>query len=475
MQFHMPGEERRAHHRYISTVHRVPITHNLHSCLRYLRHRAQTRRLWVDAISINQNDPEERAHQVQQMEHIFRTADTVHAWLGDARSLCIPKAFDIVYQLGSGTQFEDVRVEGRRPSSQDGGDIASFTESAWFDRLWVKQEAALGRNLIFHHKHSQISVFVLLACFETSQDMPDISGLMAYKDEPSYDRVGLIIEDLRVSRMLISGNASTRSLHTELVSFMSRLRASQVYDARDRIYGLSGIFSAVFDKDLVRVDYSLPAQKVFTEFAFAFITATASLALLSQVNSDENALGTLPTWVPDWSSRYSFGAERWRYRWLDRHFRASGERLTKPSIDRASGIIGLQGCLQKLVASVGDVCEIDLAADGSTETMITTSDEFHTALACLDGWESVARNVSIVSLAMYPQTIIRDSEWDETGARCIRTQDVSAATRYFSQGKEDLSDQKWTIQSHHLLLMISRSRFFVCGDGLPGLGPPDTQ
>lgn len=50
---------------------------NLESALRHLRHREERRVLWIDAISINQNDIEERNKQLLIMSSIYKSADLV--------------------------------------------------------------------------------------------------------------------------------------------------------------------------------------------------------------------------------------------------------------------------------------------------------------------------------------------------------------------------------------------------------------
>lgn len=62
-----------------------PITLNLESALKHLRYGQpeQRRRLWVDAICINQADKHERSHQVRQMFYIYNRASEVIVWLGD--------------------------------------------------------------------------------------------------------------------------------------------------------------------------------------------------------------------------------------------------------------------------------------------------------------------------------------------------------------------------------------------------------
>ena len=59
------------------------ISPNLESALRALRRDRRPRILWVDAICINQANPEEKNHQVPMMAHIYGRAKKVRIWLGD--------------------------------------------------------------------------------------------------------------------------------------------------------------------------------------------------------------------------------------------------------------------------------------------------------------------------------------------------------------------------------------------------------
>ena len=60
----------------------VPITQNLDQVLRYLRSPKETRRLWIDAVCINQQDRGEKNTQVPLMSRIYREASRVLVWLG---------------------------------------------------------------------------------------------------------------------------------------------------------------------------------------------------------------------------------------------------------------------------------------------------------------------------------------------------------------------------------------------------------
>jgi len=60
----------------------VQVQSNLEACLRHLRKTDKPLQLWVDAISINQNDDNEKSHQVLMMGEIFRSCTSAYIWLG---------------------------------------------------------------------------------------------------------------------------------------------------------------------------------------------------------------------------------------------------------------------------------------------------------------------------------------------------------------------------------------------------------
>jgi hypothetical protein len=62
----------------------VEVTENLAHVLRQVRSRKyRLKRVWVDAICINQDDKEERGLQVRNMQHIYSKAQYVISCLGD--------------------------------------------------------------------------------------------------------------------------------------------------------------------------------------------------------------------------------------------------------------------------------------------------------------------------------------------------------------------------------------------------------
>ena len=60
------------------------VSSTLYTALEHLRHGTHERRIWIDAISINQSNLTERSSQVALMRRIYQNAGRVNVWLGPA-------------------------------------------------------------------------------------------------------------------------------------------------------------------------------------------------------------------------------------------------------------------------------------------------------------------------------------------------------------------------------------------------------
>ena len=61
----------------------IPVAWNLARALEYLRDQqgSEVRRIWIDAVCINQRDEKERGHQVTMMRSVYSKADCVRVWI----------------------------------------------------------------------------------------------------------------------------------------------------------------------------------------------------------------------------------------------------------------------------------------------------------------------------------------------------------------------------------------------------------
>ncbi|KAH8595398.1 heterokaryon incompatibility protein-domain-containing protein [Bisporella sp. PMI_857] len=170
------------------------ITKNLECALRYLRYRESSRVLWVDAICIDQNNPDEKSEQVPMMGEIYSRATKVHAWLGEPdhevdcvfdvlqefrdrkRKAEVPTHFDAAEQLSFYRQlFRDIYQDkaGSLPEKSDLDDDMLHEEFNWlcpfytrpyWRRVWIVQELVLAK-------------LVVVYCGNKSIDFDDIYGL----------------------------------------------------------------------------------------------------------------------------------------------------------------------------------------------------------------------------------------------------------------------------------------------------------
>ena len=106
---------------------------NLHSALQRLRFPDQPRRLWVDAICINQNDNKEKSSQVPLMPVIYSGAAKVCVWLGEERD----KSKLALNFIGRVLNLDDTdRAIADIRTPQEWSALASLMKRDWFSRRW---------------------------------------------------------------------------------------------------------------------------------------------------------------------------------------------------------------------------------------------------------------------------------------------------------------------------------------------------
>lgn len=154
-----------------STLSALEITHNLSEALLHLRHEDVPRSVWIDAICINQNDNNEKSHQVRMMGDVYKKASKVVAWLGPSTEVpgrrwgsnlamqVIEKtgrdirhdwdtrfsilASDDTYAYASKMEWhKSITTDKARTiySHDEACAIVQLINRPWFHRLWIRQE-----------------------------------------------------------------------------------------------------------------------------------------------------------------------------------------------------------------------------------------------------------------------------------------------------------------------------------------------
>jgi hypothetical protein len=114
------------------------VTVNLHTALLRLRNHAMQRVLWIDAICINQDDQEEKEHQIKAMADIYGNANRVVVWLGEAADDS-DKALEVIRLAGDKTSTflsQEKQVE----KTETEGPLLALLQRPWFQRIWVSTQ-----------------------------------------------------------------------------------------------------------------------------------------------------------------------------------------------------------------------------------------------------------------------------------------------------------------------------------------------
>ncbi|MCJ1383543.1 hypothetical protein MMC17_006657 [Xylographa soralifera] len=249
---------------------------NLASALRHLRYTDRQRTLWVDAISINQANIDERGRQVKRMSQIYPLSDNVIIWLG-------PESEDSTHALET-LQYFSEQVEyiishrwGDAPNAQerdwwrDGHalpyekktwkSIVSLLHRSWFERVWVLQEALLCNR-------------VLLQCGRDS--IPWVNM-----------RKALLV--LRQKTSVLPPDFRGR-----LFTYAQGLMASPLASSEHLLLWTRNQIVAK-----IEVDYSIPVWKTYSRLVLAEKEVYQKLNMLNHCNIITRCEG-YPSWVPNW-------------------------------------------------------------------------------------------------------------------------------------------------------------------------------
>ncbi|RDW67578.1 hypothetical protein BP6252_08974 [Coleophoma cylindrospora] len=122
--------------------------------MKYLRRPGQERTLWIDAICIDQTNPNERNHQVQMMSRVYTRAQQVCIWLGEADA-----DSDIAIEFIKGEMKELKNFDTLTSDEQYSRKwqaLMSLMQRDWFFRRWVVQEIALSSAAMVYCGHHSV-------------------------------------------------------------------------------------------------------------------------------------------------------------------------------------------------------------------------------------------------------------------------------------------------------------------------------
>jgi hypothetical protein len=216
----------------------VPVRESLDLGLRRLRFLDQPRMLWIDALSINQDDNQERSHQVQHMARIYKSARKVVIWLGEwpESSMCpnsdgCQAAWTQVLNISADYSASIYHKHGRfrevlTSSSHFVSHIIDICELPWFRRLWIIQEFVLAscspEMLLGQFVIDSIPLFLILRW-----------GISVFPENPEATEHGSL---LWTRIVLLECLRDEKSHSPGLFQCMAMSRSAAVTNPKDRVY-----------------------------------------------------------------------------------------------------------------------------------------------------------------------------------------------------------------------------------------------
>ncbi|ATY63515.1 HET domain [Cordyceps militaris] len=290
---------------------------NLTRALLAYRRVDQPRRLWVDAICIQQDDLDERLSQVRIMGDIFRNATQVLCWLGAFQNPAEDESLALTaiqflqeFNKDTGSHLGQIQsaIQKRNRGAKDELEVAGdddqrvfevwravkmFFDCEYFHRAWIIQEIGLARRAWISWGRSDLCI-----------DWAEVARFVLFLD----DNGASVINELGLQSWVcnhINLVWSNKPDGTPIFDFSEVLHWARIHlstDPRDYVYSLLGHPNAVVGgRLLIEPVYTLSTAEVYTNLVVNTIQRTRSLHILAFVDHGEapNPMG-LPTWVPDW-------------------------------------------------------------------------------------------------------------------------------------------------------------------------------
>lgn len=248
------------------------------------------RKLWIDAICINQGHSkcalDERKLQVEIMGDIYSSACSVTAYLGEPFESLDQAMRYLESSAGNPAMHFDPKVS---PYNQSGGDstlkklnlaLVKFFGYSWWARMWIVQEYSLARSLYFQVGNSR---------FAADMCARAVRHLFNHRDAGCCDRRSFLLhgqlneegrrmQDVWTSFSKLQILENTGRLD-DILDGLGRFSSREASNSRDKIFALKSLCTEeVQQSNLIEINYKSP-ERVFVDFTHRWIQHPANLNL----------------------------------------------------------------------------------------------------------------------------------------------------------------------------------------------------
>ncbi|KAI1411961.1 HET-domain-containing protein [Hypoxylon sp. FL1857] len=351
----------------------IYVTKNLAAALRQLGFGPGTM-IWADALCINQDDVNEKAHQIRSMGLIYSKAQATVVWLGEEerdtqhacallKGICLEDQDQDQLNYISSDKFKTALKNTHYPIRSLRGLYEILTRPYW-ERVWIIQEIAKAETVWVRCGSLSFDLTSLIACAKHVNDLSQ--------------RIHILIDAIQEFR-LQELEARRGALRMTLLQALIRSRYSLATNPRDKVYALLNL--ARDGNDLVPTPtYTEPIEEVFRELTMTFLRSPHPIEaiILSSWAPLSARSETWPSWAVDWAD-LAFNVPPWLSSNLPTRFSQSWKEKSFGAPTLSLGSVELRGQGQFL----GNIRYIDspstsqLAKDTTTASRSFPRNLFH--------------------------------------------------------------------------------------------------
>ncbi|KAL6361098.1 hypothetical protein LRP88_04560 [Fusarium phalaenopsidis] len=242
--------------------------------LKFLQPADGLRRLWVDAICINQEDDKEREAQVSKMADIYQEAQRVLVYLGSGS---IDPTGPHKYPLRRRLEHSVMQSNDCDQITRQGKvNLNKLLSKRYFSRLWVIQELVVSRQVVFQVGDTEF--------------WADGATVPRLKDHDWEN----------TSAPWFVHMAQGTSPGSDIYDAMRATWSSKASDPRDKIFGVLALLDDHRERELFRPDYSLSFFHIYLGALAYSLLGLKHLEILCHGPSRSAPYGQ-PSWMIDWN------------------------------------------------------------------------------------------------------------------------------------------------------------------------------
>ncbi|KAH7413344.1 heterokaryon incompatibility protein-domain-containing protein [Cadophora sp. MPI-SDFR-AT-0126] len=296
---------------------RLAITRSLQAALRELKRR-EYEYVWIDAICINQNDNEERGHQILKMRNIYHNAQATVVWLGE-EDKHTKKAFDMCNILkGDFSKYLFItevvespfikrikELSGNHPEKlkilEGWESLAALIALPYWARTWIIQEVAISSSATLLWGSQTMDIDTLRLSLETLrkysptiwsyfEGIEHITGLVSLRKS---------VDDVRRRVHAIETSSAE-----DLLGVLSLSCLSKASELRDKVFGVLGL-AHDGPRTIPEPDYEEPMESIVRAITLKKLTIPCPEQVMDVICLDHGRIPrreNLPSWVVDWTS-----------------------------------------------------------------------------------------------------------------------------------------------------------------------------